>query len=165
TPADGHGHHQVAGIITQEAFKAAADPSRFPEYRKPWQGKKLYLNAMGSGQQQPGGQRQGVGRQPGGGQQQASGPPPAGIAINVGEYDAALGRSYNEIAMEGRSLHRAQSQGTAQEKGPRTTRLHPWGNRNAAADAEDLAVGPLHRRQETGDVQPEMAWCQDRSSS
>jgi hypothetical protein len=25
TPADGHGHHQIAGIITQEAFKAAAD--------------------------------------------------------------------------------------------------------------------------------------------
>src|SRR5262245_65763159 len=34
---DGHGHHQVAGIITQEAFKAAADPARFPEYGKPWQ--------------------------------------------------------------------------------------------------------------------------------
>src|SRR5262252_1385056 len=47
TPRDGHGHHQVAGIITQEAFKAAADPARFPEYGKPWQAKKLYLNAGG----------------------------------------------------------------------------------------------------------------------
>ena len=43
TPRDGHGHHQVAGIITQEAFKAAADPGRYPEYGKPWQAKKLYL--------------------------------------------------------------------------------------------------------------------------
>src|SRR5262244_4613348 len=43
TSRDGHGHHQVAGIITQEAFKVAADPSRFPEYGKPWQAKKLYL--------------------------------------------------------------------------------------------------------------------------
>jgi LmbE family N-acetylglucosaminyl deacetylase len=27
---DGHGNHQAAGLITQEAFKAAGDPSRFP---------------------------------------------------------------------------------------------------------------------------------------
>src|SRR5215470_828369 len=44
TSKDGHGHHQVSGIITQEAFKAAADPKLFPEYGKPWQAKKLYLN-------------------------------------------------------------------------------------------------------------------------
>src|SRR4030095_15168636 len=44
TARDGHGHHQVAGIVTQEAFKAAAEPSRFPKYGKPWQAKKLYLN-------------------------------------------------------------------------------------------------------------------------
>src|SRR6476646_6169196 len=34
TPRDGHGHHQVSGIITQEAFKAAADPKLYPEYGK-----------------------------------------------------------------------------------------------------------------------------------
>src|SRR5678810_1187646 len=51
TSADGHGHHQAAGIITQEAFKAAADPARFPEFGKPWQAKKLYLNAGGGGGQ------------------------------------------------------------------------------------------------------------------
>src|SRR2546421_5665642 len=28
---DGHGNHQAAGLITQEAFKAAGDPSWFPE--------------------------------------------------------------------------------------------------------------------------------------
>ncbi len=157
TPADGHGHHQVAGIITQEAFKAAADPSRFPEYGKPWQAKKLYLNSMGSGQQQPGGQRQGVGRQPGGGQQQASGPQPAAIAINVGEYDAALGRSYNEIAMEGRSLHRSQSQGTAQEKGPRTTRLQLVGKSIAVADNADLFAGTLHKLPDLAQLEPELS--------
>src|SRR6185436_7056306 len=37
TPADGHGHHKIAGIITKEAFKAAADPKLYPEYGKPWQ--------------------------------------------------------------------------------------------------------------------------------
>src|SRR5262245_27927516 len=56
TTRDGHGHHQVAGIITQEAFKVAADPSRFPEYGRPWQAKKLYLNVgMGNEQNAPAG--------------------------------------------------------------------------------------------------------------
>src|SRR5215510_2238073 len=50
TPRDGHGHHQVAGLITQEAFRVAADPSRFPEFGKAWQAKKLYLNGMGNEQ-------------------------------------------------------------------------------------------------------------------
>ena len=37
----GHGHHQASSILTQEAFRAAADPNRFPEQIKeglqPWQ--------------------------------------------------------------------------------------------------------------------------------
>ena len=40
-PRDGHGHHQAAGILTREAFRAAADPNRFPEQIRdglqPWQ--------------------------------------------------------------------------------------------------------------------------------
>jgi len=32
---DGHGHHQVSGEIAQEVFKAAADPTVFPEQLKP----------------------------------------------------------------------------------------------------------------------------------
>src|SRR6266571_5090844 len=97
TPRDGHGHHQAAGIITQEAFKAAADAKQFPEYGKPWQAKKLYLNGFGNDQ--------------------------TGLVLNVGEFDSVLGRSFNEIASEGRSLHRSQAQGGAQERGPRQTRL------------------------------------------
>jgi LmbE family N-acetylglucosaminyl deacetylase len=45
-PTDGHGNHQVAGQMTQEAFLAAADPKRFPEQFKeglrPWQPLKVY---------------------------------------------------------------------------------------------------------------------------
>ena len=45
-PTDGHGHHQVAGEITQEVFKAAADPNVFPEMIKegllPWAPLKVY---------------------------------------------------------------------------------------------------------------------------
>jgi len=119
TPRDGHGHHQVSGIITQEAFKAAADPARFPEYGKPWQAKKLYLNGMGNDQ--------------------------TGIAINVGQFDGALGRSYNEIASEGRSLHRSQAQGSAQERGPRQTRLQLVQKAVTVADDAPLFAGVLYK--------------------
>ena len=44
--SDGHGQHQVAGEIAQEAFKAAADPNVFPEQLKnglePWQALAVY---------------------------------------------------------------------------------------------------------------------------
>src|SRR5438445_10903984 len=47
TSRDGHGHHEAAGILTREAFRAAADANRFPEQIKegllPWQAKKLYV--------------------------------------------------------------------------------------------------------------------------
>ena len=47
-PRDGHGHHQASGILTREAFRAAADPARFPEQIReglqPWQVKKLYMD-------------------------------------------------------------------------------------------------------------------------
>jgi len=45
---DGHGNHQASGILTREAFRAAADPTRFPEQihegLQPWQAKKLYMD-------------------------------------------------------------------------------------------------------------------------
>src|SRR2546430_17709038 len=43
---DGHGNHQVAGQMAQEAFKAAGDPNMFPEQIKeglrPWKVLKDY---------------------------------------------------------------------------------------------------------------------------
>jgi LmbE family N-acetylglucosaminyl deacetylase len=161
TPADGHGHHQIAGIITQEAFKAAADPKLYPEYGKPWQAKKLYLNGGGRGGQGQGqgqGQAQGRGQAPGQGQAQgqaqgrgqaqgqaAAQPQPPGITINVGEFDLALGRSYSEIAAEGRSLHRSQSQGAAQNKGPSTTSLQLVQKSVDVADTAALFDGVIYK--------------------
>ena len=47
-PRDGHGNHQASGILTREAFRAAADPTKFPEQIReglaPWQAKKLYMD-------------------------------------------------------------------------------------------------------------------------
>jgi LmbE family N-acetylglucosaminyl deacetylase len=90
TARDGHGNHQAAGLLSIEAFKAAADPNRFPEHFKeglrPWQVKKFYLSLRES---EPG----------------------ATLKIDVGEYDPLLGRSYREIAADGYRLHRSQSVG------------------------------------------------------
>jgi LmbE family N-acetylglucosaminyl deacetylase len=64
TARDGHGNHQADGILTREAFRAAADPSRFPEQiqegLEPWQPRKLYIRgtndytlALDSGAESP----------------------------------------------------------------------------------------------------------------
>jgi LmbE family N-acetylglucosaminyl deacetylase len=100
TPADGHGQHQLAGHVTPLAFKAAADPNEFPEQLKeglrPWQAKKLY---------------RGVGFRP-----DPANPPTT--VVETGIFDPVLGRTFGEIAAEGRSQHKSQEMGTIEYKGP-----------------------------------------------
>ncbi|HEY3935718.1 MAG TPA: PIG-L family deacetylase [Gemmatimonadales bacterium] len=101
TPADGHGHHQVAGILTPEAYHAAGDPARFPELQTeehlaPWQPSKLYRDARGGG----------------GG---------ATLTFNGGVIDPAVGMSLHQIAARSRSQHRSQNQGELEELGPSRT--------------------------------------------
>ncbi len=99
TPADGHGQHQLAGYLTPIAFKAAADPNMFPEQiaegLRPWQAKKLYMSQ--------------------GFRPSATNVP--SLVMNTGEYDSMIGRSYFEIAMEGRSQHKSQEMGTLELRG------------------------------------------------
>ena len=110
TPLDGHGHHQASGILTPEAYRAAADPSRFPEQLKeglrPWQAKKLYIRVPPREELNRG--------------QEAPAPT---LTINKGQFDPLLGRSYYEIAAQGRSQHRSQDQGTLERRGPQFSRL------------------------------------------
>src|ERR671912_2549618 len=46
----GHGHHSGSAVIAEEAFKAAADPNRFPEHFqhgvKPWKVKRIVWNSF-----------------------------------------------------------------------------------------------------------------------
>lgn len=110
TPNDGHGHHQASGLLTQEAYRAAADPSRFPEQIKEglraWQAKKLYIRSF-DGAASP---REFL-------------PSLSTLSLNTGEFDPLLGCSYYEIAARGRSQHRSQDQGTIEARGPRFSRL------------------------------------------
>jgi hypothetical protein len=101
SPADGHGHHQAAGILTREAFRAAADPKSFPEQIQngfpPWQPNKLYISSFG-GEGAPGGMG-------------PEGNSSWTVRIPIGDYNPVLGRSYREIAAEGYSKHRTQGNG------------------------------------------------------
>jgi LmbE family N-acetylglucosaminyl deacetylase len=103
TPADGHGQHQLAGYLSPLASKAAADPNEFPEQLKeglqPWQVKKLY---------------RGVGFRP----DPANTPT---TTIETGIFDPVLGRTFGEIAAEGRSQHKSQEMGTIEMKGPQAS--------------------------------------------
>src|SRR2546425_3419426 len=87
TERDGHGQHQVSSILTKEAFRAAADPRRFPEQIAqglvPWQAKKFYV-----GNVCPWG---------------SSTCPDDNwtVKLNTGERNADLGISYVQFAMEG----------------------------------------------------------------
>jgi LmbE family N-acetylglucosaminyl deacetylase len=87
-PAGGHGHHQAAGIVTTEAYKAAADArsfrSHFEAGLQPWQASKLFYDSGSGGRT---------------------------VAIPAGSYDPVLGRSYREIGAEGYSKHRSQGNG------------------------------------------------------
>ena len=104
TPADEHGQHQFAGYITPLAFDAAADPTRFPEQiadgLPPWQAKKLYQGQTfrDTGVDYP-------------------------LEIDTGRYDPTLGRSYFEIAMQGRSQHKSQQMGVLELRGRHASRL------------------------------------------
>ncbi|HKF20496.1 MAG TPA: PIG-L family deacetylase [Candidatus Angelobacter sp.] len=97
TPRDGHGHHQASAILAHEAFRAAADPNRFPEQIKegllPWQAKKLYL-----------------GNPPRMFQGGNIADEDYTVKLDTGEYSPVLGMSYAQFALEG--LAHQTSQGT-----------------------------------------------------
>ncbi|MEX2155154.1 MAG: PIG-L family deacetylase [Gemmatimonadaceae bacterium] len=95
TPRDGHGHHQVSGILAREAYDVASDTGRFPidKFGTSWTPLKFYRAARFN--------------------QQAG-----TLSFDVGEYSPLLGRSYAEIAGESRSQHKSQGFGALQRKGP-----------------------------------------------
>ena len=97
TERDGHGHHQASSILAKEAFRAAAEPKRFPEQiaegLEPWQAKKFYIGNVCSFAAQT--------------------CPDADwtLKLNTGERNAELGVGYVQFAMQG--LRHQLSQGAA----------------------------------------------------
>lgn len=103
-------HHQTSSRLTLEAFRAAADPSKFPEQiadgLRTWQAKKFYYTA-GFGPPRAAGAA---------GAADAAGAAGAALVeaptllrFAGGEaFDPILGRTYNELAGEARSMHKCQ---------------------------------------------------------
>ncbi|HEX9726312.1 MAG TPA: PIG-L family deacetylase [Vicinamibacteria bacterium] len=96
-PLGGEGggqHHQTSGRLTKEAFRAAADPNRFPEQirdgLRPWQPLKLY-----SRYRTPPDERD-------------KPDPPGTVVMDTGGYDPILGRSYHQMGIEARAFHLCQ---------------------------------------------------------
>jgi LmbE family N-acetylglucosaminyl deacetylase len=89
-PSDGHGNHQTAGAMAQAVYKAAGDPSVFPDQiragLKPWNPVKHY------------GRRPGV---------QLS----TQVEVPQGTYDPLLGASYAQLAREGLGWQKSQNGG------------------------------------------------------
>ncbi|MDQ6765520.1 MAG: PIG-L family deacetylase, partial [Verrucomicrobiota bacterium] len=99
-----HGHHTASAQLAQEAFRAAADPQRFPEqlrFVQPWQATRLLWNTS------PFFFR-------------ARNIPfdPAGlISIEAGGFQPLLGKSFTEIAAASRTMHKSQGFGVDVERG------------------------------------------------
>ena len=98
TPGDGHGQHQYSGYISPIAVSAAADATQCTDAGPTWQVLKFYVERGSSNQPT--------------------------VRINVGKYDPLLGRSYFEIAMEGRSQHRSQGEGRLELRGDQFSTLN-----------------------------------------
>ncbi|HQQ79022.1 MAG TPA: PIG-L family deacetylase, partial [Thermoanaerobaculia bacterium] len=102
TGEGGHGNHTASAILAGEAFAAAADPTRFPEqlrWVRPWQARRIFWNVFRFGSDAP---------------RNAA---PGQIALDLGGYNALLGRSYTEIAGQSRSMHKSQGFGAAERRG------------------------------------------------
>lgn len=101
----GHGHHSASSILAEEAFDAAADPRRFPEqlkYVQTWQAKRLLWNISMWGV---------VNRA------EFIKNAKEYLQIDVGSYNALLGKSYGEISAESRSMHKSQGFGSVGSRG------------------------------------------------
>src|SRR5712691_3517887 len=87
---DGHGNHQTAGLMTQEAFRVAGDPAIFPEQirdgLRAWQPLKLYMGGVREDEDWT-------------------------LRVDTGEYSPWLGDSYQTFSRIGLSFQRSQNGG------------------------------------------------------
>src|ERR1019366_4001783 len=97
----GHGHHAASSILEQEAFTAAADPTKFPEQFKygvkPWQAKRILWNTYNFGGNNTTSEDQ--------------------VKIDIGGYNSAIGKSYGELGGEARTMHKSQGEGRPRRRG------------------------------------------------
>src|ERR1035441_3098619 len=141
TGEGGHGHHTASAILAEEAFKAAGDPSRFPEQLDtltPWQPKRLLWNVFRFGGDAPRQATRGLWNVFRFGGDAPRKDVPGQITADLGAYNALLGRSYTEIAALSRSMHKSQGFGSAERRG---TWLNDFKNIAGVPAEKDLFEG------------------------
>ena len=102
----GHGHHTASAILAEEAFDLAGDPKAFPSqlrYTSVWQPKRLFLNASTWWDKEL--------------PEKAKADPTKYTTLDIGTYNALLGKSYGEIAAESRTMHKSQGFGSGKQRG------------------------------------------------
>jgi LmbE family N-acetylglucosaminyl deacetylase len=121
----GHGHHHASALLAEEAFKAAADPKRFPDqlrHVETWQAKRLMFNA--SRWWKPNLEEIFKGND-------------SILKADVGTYNPLLGKSYTEVAAASRSMHKSQGFGTSPNRGSQTEYLKHLAGEKPKADILD----------------------------
>ena len=92
-------HHQTTARLAQEAFRIAADPTRFPEQiregLRPWQPRKVYQAGSGPGFSAVG-----------------EATPAGSVRIGTGTFDPLLGMTWEQFGQLARGNHKCQ--GTSQ---------------------------------------------------
>ena len=102
TPYITHGHHTASTILANKAFNLSGDPDAFPEqldHVKVWKAQRLlwntsirYFNLNEEDIEKM-------------------------LKIDVGVYNNKIGKSYNEVASESRSMHKSQAFGSLRRRG------------------------------------------------
>jgi len=114
---DGHGNHQAAGLLTQEAYRIAGDPNVFPEQLRdglrPWQPLKLYIGGVRENEDWT-------------------------LRLDTSEYSPPLGDTYANFARIGLGFQRSQNGGrVTAPAAPAFTYYKRLASRVAAADKEE----------------------------
>jgi hypothetical protein len=147
-PTDGHGNHQVAGQMAQEAFVAAGDPNRFPEQiregLRPWTPLKVYagepfFDVTPKGMYDYATDKfvpvrffDYVN------QKWSDTSPVATLKIEEGSYAPAAGLTYLQIGREGFSYQKSQNGGMSMPPpAPMSSPYHRYGSRVPASEHEE----------------------------
>ena len=117
-PGTTHGHHTASAILAMEAYNLSGDSNAFPEqlkFVKPWQPAAIFWNTSPwffANKEFKTSEF---------------------IRTDIGKYNPFLGKSYNEIAAESRSMHKSQGFGLAGTRGETFEYLQQWGGKEADA--------------------------------
>lgn len=146
-PTDGHGNHQVAGVMAQEVFAAAGDPNVFPDQIRsgllPWKPLKVYervpffaatkegMYDYATGKYVPVRFYDYVNKR------WIEGPLSTDLTIPAGTYDSVLGQSYVQIARTGLRWQKSQNGGSSPAMpGASSVSYHRFASSIAVAEKE-----------------------------